>query len=127
MTILLTTHYLDEAKRLCDRVAIMHMGEIVALDTPDGLLADLGSEILELRIDGDPAGALAMLRARRMADAHAFVVGSTLTLPLHGVTAGEVIGAIHDIGLPASGITTRPPTLDDVYLHFTGAAIAAAA
>jgi ABC-2 type transport system ATP-binding protein len=127
MTILLTTHYLDEAKRLCDRVAIMHMGEVVALDTPDRLLADLGSEILELRIDGDPAGALAMLRARGMAGAHAFVVGSTLTLPLNGVTAGEVIGAIHDIGLPASGITTRPPTLDDVYLHFTGAAIAAAA
>src|ERR671931_653329 len=53
MTILLTTHYLDEAQRLCDRVAIIHMGEIVALDTPDALLAGLGGEILELRVNGD--------------------------------------------------------------------------
>jgi ABC-type multidrug transport system ATPase subunit len=51
MTILLTTHYLDEAQRRCDRVAI-HLGEIVALDTPARLLAGLGSEILELRVAG---------------------------------------------------------------------------
>ena len=53
MTILLTTHYLDEAQRLCDRVAIIHRGEIVALDTPAKLLAGLGTEILELRVEGD--------------------------------------------------------------------------
>ena len=56
MTILLTTHYLDEAQRLCDRVAIMNRGEIVALDTPGALLAGLGGEILELRVDGDAGG-----------------------------------------------------------------------
>ncbi|HEX4759409.1 MAG TPA: ABC transporter ATP-binding protein, partial [Thermoleophilaceae bacterium] len=49
MTILLTTHYLDEAQRLCDRVAIMHAGRIVALDRPVALLAGLGRELLELR------------------------------------------------------------------------------
>src|SRR6266480_1351283 len=52
ITILLTTHYLDEAERLCDRIAIIHAGRIVALDTPDALLAGLGQEILELRIEG---------------------------------------------------------------------------
>src|SRR5206468_11145304 len=57
MTILLTTHYLDEAQRLCDRVAIMSRGEIAGLDAPQALLADLGSEILELRVAGDPGGA----------------------------------------------------------------------
>src|SRR5206468_9047314 len=46
MTILLTTHYLDEAERLCDRVAIMHEGRIVALDRPAALLAPLGREIV---------------------------------------------------------------------------------
>jgi ABC-2 type transport system ATP-binding protein len=127
MTILLTTHYLDEAQRLCDRVAIMHEGEIVALDTPAGLLAGLGSEILELRVEGDPAAALARLRARGMAESAAFIVGSTLTLPLARHTAAEVIAAIDELGLSAAGITTRPPTLDDVYLHFTGGAIADAA
>jgi ABC-2 type transport system ATP-binding protein len=127
MTILLTTHYLDEAQRLCDRVAIMHEGEIVALDTPAGLLAGLGSEILELRVEGDAAAALARLRARGMAEPAAFIVGSTLTLPLARSSAAEVIAAIDELGLSAAGIATRPPTLDDVYLHFTGAAIADAA
>src|SRR5207249_6300285 len=47
MTIVLTTHYLDEAQRLCDRVAIVHSGEIVALDTPKALLSGLGTGLLE--------------------------------------------------------------------------------
>ena len=63
MTIVLTTHYLEEAERLCDRVAIIHGGAIVALDTPAALLAGLGGELLELRVDGDVSAALA--RARR--------------------------------------------------------------
>jgi ABC-2 type transport system ATP-binding protein len=127
MTVLLTTHYLDEAQRLCDRVAIMHLGRIVALDTPAGLLAGLGTEILELRVDHDPAAALERLRAWNIAESSSFAVGSTLTLPLGGRTAAEVVAAIDEIGLAASGITTRPPTLDDVYLHFTGAPMAEAA
>src|SRR5205814_3938628 len=53
MTIMLTTHYLDEAERLCDRVAIMHAGRIVALDTPRALLDQLGVELLEVRVDAD--------------------------------------------------------------------------
>src|SRR5437899_12730165 len=81
LTILLTTHYLDEAERLCDRVAIMHSGRIVALDTPTRLLAGLGKEILEVRVDGDAAGALASLRARGTAEANAFVVGPTIAPP----------------------------------------------
>src|SRR6266700_3231339 len=61
MTTVLTTHYLDEAERLCDRVAIVHEGRIVALDTPRRLLAGLGAEIVELRV-ADPATALEALR-----------------------------------------------------------------
>src|SRR5439155_8109085 len=52
ITILLTTHYLDEAERLCDRIAIIHSGRIVALDTPAALLAGLGQELVELRLRG---------------------------------------------------------------------------
>src|SRR5436190_8664900 len=67
MTVLLTTHYLEEAEQLCDRVAIIHQGRIVALDTPQALLADLGAEIIELRVDRDGAAALALLRSRGIA------------------------------------------------------------
>ena len=115
------------ALRLCDRVAIMHSGRVVALDTPARLLAGLGDEILELRVDADAAGALAALRGRGLAGDAAFAVGSTLTLPLAGRNAGDVLAALDALGLRARGITSRAPTLDDVYLHFTGAAVPEAA
>jgi ABC-2 type transport system ATP-binding protein len=127
MTILLTTHYLDEAQRLCDRVAIMHRGEIVGLDRPKALLADLGDEILELRVSGDAGAALATLRDRGVATAAAFAVGSTLTIPLAGRPAADAIGAVNDSGVRAAGLTTRASTLDDVYLRLTGAELADAA
>jgi ABC-2 type transport system ATP-binding protein len=127
MTILLTTHYLDEAQRLCDRVAIIHLGEIVAHDTPQALLAGLGAEILEMRIDGDGPAALAALRARGIANSDSFAVGSTLTVPLHDRTAAQAIAVIDAANLAASRITTRTPSLDDVYLRLTGDQMAEAA
>ena len=127
MTILLTTHYLDEAERLCDRIAIIHAGEIVALDRPEAFLAALGREIVELRVHGDPAAALASLLARGIAGDDAFSVGTTVTVPLHDQTAAHAVAAIQDSGLAVSAISTRRPTLDDVYLRLTGARLADAA
>jgi ABC-2 type transport system ATP-binding protein len=127
MTILLTTHYLEEAQRLCDRVAIMHLGRIVALDSPAALVAGLGGEILEVRVADDAVAALTVLRERRIAPGNAFAVGSTVTLPLHQRSVSEVVVAIHETGLATLGITTRPTTFDDVYLQFTGTAVADAA
>src|SRR5690349_10007651 len=127
MTIVLTTHYLEEAERLCDRVAIVHAGEIVALDTPAALLAGLGGELLELRVAGDVAVALAALGARGLAAADAYPVRSTLTVPLHDASAGDAIGALNRAGIQAGSISSRAPTLDDVYLRLTGADLAAAA
>ena len=126
MTILLTTHYLDEAEQLADRVAIMHSGRIVALDTPAALLASLGRVIVELRVAGDPTAALDSLRARGVAGDDAFTVGSTLIVPLHERGAGEAIAHINDLGV-AGAIGTRQPTLDDVYLRLTGGYISEAA
>jgi ABC-2 type transport system ATP-binding protein len=127
MTIVLTTHYLEEAERLCDRVAIVHAGEIVALDAPAVLLAGLGRELLELRVDGDVAIALAALGARGIAAADAFVVGSTVTVPLHDATAGDAIAALDRAGLTVTAVSSRRPSLDDVYLRLTGAGLPAAA
>ena len=126
MTVLLTTHYLDEAERLCDRVAIIHAGRIVALDTPRALLAGLGRELVELRVDGNVSSVLASLRERGVAGDDAFAVGSRLTLPLHEASSHDAIAAIHELGL-AGAISAREPTLDDVYLRLTGDSLAAAA
>jgi len=125
MTIVLTTHYLDEAERLCDRVAIVHEGRIVGLDTPDALLADLGRELLELRVARDPAAAMDALRGAGVAGPDAFRVGSTLTIPLHRRTARVAMATIADLGIATDGMTARRPTLDDVYLRLTGDRLAA--
>ena len=116
LTILVTTHYLDEAQRLADRVAIVHEGTVVALDSPKALLARLGHEILDFRVDGDPHAALAALRMRRLAGDDAFAIGARVTVPLHDRGAAETLAALN---VRASEISTRVPTLDDVYLELT--------
>jgi ABC-2 type transport system ATP-binding protein len=125
MTIVLTTHYLDEAERLCDRVAIVHEGRIVGLDTPANLLAGLGRELIELRVDGDAAKALEALRSSGIAGEDAFRVGATLTVPLHRRAARHAMTAIADLGIAAEGMSARRPTLDDVYVRLTGDRLAA--
>src|SRR5919109_1523000 len=126
-TILVTTHYLDEAERLCDRIAIMHAGRIVALDTPEELLAGLGGEILELRVNGEATRALMALRSHGIAAEDAFTLGSTLTVPLHERTGAQAIAALKGLALPTVAVGTREPTLDDVYLRLTGDRLAEAA
>ena len=125
LTILLTTHYLEEAERLGDRVAVMHEGRIVALGSPASLRRELGSELIELRVE-DVGRALSSLRGKGIAGDDAFAVGSRLTVPLRDWTAGQAIPVIHELGL-ASAISARQPTLDDVYLRLTGGSLAEAA
>jgi len=127
LTVLLTTHYLDEAERLCDRIAIMHLGRIVALDTPAALRAELGAEIVEVRVAGDGARALARLREHGVAGQEAFAVGSTLTVPLAERGATAVIAAVEALDLAPIELGSRRPTLDDVYLRLTGGRLAEAA
>jgi ABC-2 type transport system ATP-binding protein len=119
MTIVLTTHYLEEAERLCDRVAIVDHGTVVALDTPRALLDTLGPGIVEVRV-ADARALLGALRARGVAGEDAFTVGSTLSFPLHGVAAHEAVDVVNEIAGETEGITVRPTTLDDVYLYLTG-------
>ena len=125
MTILLTTHYLDEAERHCDRVAVMHEGRIVGLDTPAALVAGLGAELVELRVQRNPAAALEALRKAGFAGPDAYRIGSTLSVPLHTRTASEAMAAIADLGIRTDGVSARRPTLDDVYLRLTGTRLAA--
>jgi ABC-2 type transport system ATP-binding protein len=125
MTIVLTTHYLDEAERLCDRVAIIHDGRIVALDSPATLLGHLGTELVELRLERDTEAAMRALRHRGLAGEDAFAIGSTVTIPLRGAGGVETIAAINRLGLPSISVGARRPTLDDVYLRLTGGSLAA--
>ena len=111
MTIVLTTHYLDEAERLCDRIAIIHAGEIVALDTPTALLDSLGTEILELRVDcrrrGGPVVPARSWHTPAMTRSRS---GTTFTVPLRGGHPRQLIDAVEDFGAAVTATTTRPPT-----------------
>src|SRR4029077_19799815 len=83
LTVLLTTHYLDEAERLCDRIGIMHDGRIVALGSPASLLAGVGDAVIELRTNSerDARQVLSSLCAHDLAGHDAIVVGRTVTVP----------------------------------------------
>ena len=126
MTVMLTTHYLDEAERLCDRVGIMHAGVIVALDTPRALLAAVGDEVVELRVRSNGPAALAALQTDGVAGDDAFAIGTTITVPVRGRPAGDIAAAAARLDLDAIATSIRRPTLDDVYLRLTGNALAAA-
>jgi ABC-2 type transport system ATP-binding protein len=124
-TIMLTTHYLDEADRLCDRVAIVHAGRIVALDRPAALLEQLGDAIVEVRVERDAAVVLAALRRYGIAGDDAYTVGTTIYVPIRNSPAADLVARIAALDIRAVAVTTRSPTLDDVYLHITGDRIAA--
>ena len=91
------------------------------------LLAGLGQELVELRLRGNATDALDALRGRGIAGDDAFTVGSTVTVPLHDHTAARAIESIQGTGLDVNSISTRKPTLDDVYLQLTGGRLADAA
>jgi len=120
VTIIMTTHYLDEAERLCDRIAIIDAGTIVACDTPRALLASVGEDVLELRVD-DVRAAITALGDLGVPAADIAVTGSTITASLRSGAAARVTDHLGRLGIDVHASTTRRPTLDDVYLRLTGA------
>jgi ABC-2 type transport system ATP-binding protein len=127
LSVLLTTHYLDEAERLCDRIGIMHDGRIVACGSPAALLETIGDEVIELRTatERDAAVVLDILRAHGIAADDALIVGRTVSVPVRRSSDRDVASVVADLGLPTIARTTRAPHLDDVYLRLTGERIAA--
>src|SRR6185437_8849159 len=119
MTILLTTHYLEEAERLSDRLAIMRAGQIVAVGTPRELVSSIGEEVVELRVHREADSALRTLRERGIADDNAFTVGATIVAPVRDRAPEDVIAAAQAEAIGVISAVGRPPTLDDVYLRFT--------
>jgi ABC-type multidrug transport system ATPase subunit len=123
VTIIMTTHYLDEAERLGDCLAIIDSGQMVACDTPARLLAPIGPAVLELRLD-EPGKLVGLLRDHGVAADDILVIGETATVSLRDITAAQVTRLLEDHSIHPRSATTRPPTLDDVYLRLTGDRIA---
>jgi len=119
VTIIMTTHYLDEAERLCDRLGVVDAGRLVACDSFVNLLAKVGDEVLELRVD-DAVACAEVLRRAGVAPDDVLAMGGTLTVLLRGTSSGAVLDLLAGCSMSVRSVTTRPPSLDDVYLHLTG-------
>jgi ABC-2 type transport system ATP-binding protein len=123
VTIFLTTHYLDEADRLADRIAIIDRGQVVVEGAPDRLKAELDGDALHVELAGDAPvdiardalGGLCGLEeiVSEGRTLHARVVNGRTAVPL-------VFSALDSAGVHVSAVTMSRPSLDDVYLRYAG-------
>jgi ABC-2 type transport system ATP-binding protein len=124
MTIFLTTQYLEEADELADRVGIINHGRIVAEGTPADLKRSVGTDVIVVRVDGDPGPVKGVVAA----------VPDVVSVEIHGnelivstangsATISPVAVALAGCEVAVRDLTLRTPTLDDVFLDLTGARI----
>jgi ABC-2 type transport system ATP-binding protein len=125
LTILLTTHYLEEADRLAKRLAIVDRGRIVAQGTPDELKSELRGDAIQVELhaadgDGRASAALSLVTGLR----EPVVDGRTVRARVdHGASAvPAVLSALESAGIGVASVTVARPSLDDVYLRHTGRA-----
>ena len=114
--ILVSTHNLDEAERLADRVAVLH-GRLLALDPPEALRRRLTTGRLIVRVTGE---ASAFLRVGRSFDAHASAEGSLLALKAGADQTPAVVRAFFEAGAGILEVRPEIPALEDVYFHLVG-------
>ncbi len=114
VTIILTTHYMEEADILCDRVGIIDSGKIVVLDSPSKLKKVVGGDIIRLKIQRPKLDQLKSLSYVKSIDAKEGVV--TLMVEDAGRHLQQILGLIGD----AESVEMRSPTLNDVFLYYTG-------
>jgi ABC-2 type transport system ATP-binding protein len=121
MTIFLTTQYLEEADELADRVGIIANGLIKAEGAPGVLKREIGTDLIQAEVDGDPAVAAAALRAIEGIDEVQTHNNELALVTANGASLiAQVAVALDGCGVPVTSLTLRTPTLDDVYLHVTG-------
>ena len=129
LTILLTTHYLEEADHLCDRLAIIDRGRVVVEGTPDGLKGELRGDAVHVEL-GEPEsnGRLRGVLGHLDDVAEVVVEGRSLhARAASGATAvPAVLQALESAGIAVTSVTVARPSLDDVYLRYTGRAFAEA-
>ncbi|PYX29893.1 MAG: multidrug ABC transporter ATP-binding protein [Acidobacteria bacterium] len=123
LTVLITTHYMDEADRLCNRIAIVDHGKLAALDTPEALKASVpGSTVIEVQFDNPPADWEQRLRGlSEVTSVQHQAAGMYRVLTANGSrTTTALVEIAVDAGVPVRTLTVQNTTLDDVFVHYTG-------
>ncbi|WP_205699073.1 ATP-binding cassette domain-containing protein [Conexibacter sp. SYSU D00693] len=125
-TVLLTTHYLDEADQLADQISVIDRGRVIADGTPAALKSRLGGDQLDVVVrDGAQLAAAAALVARAAPPGTTPAVDPShrrITAPVHQRVASltAVLRALEEAGIEAEDVAVRRPTLDEVFLRLTG-------
>jgi ABC-2 type transport system ATP-binding protein len=122
-TVFLTTHYLDEADALCDRILVIDHGAIVASGTPDELKSQVGGDVLTVTVaaPAQSADVAALVAALPGAEAPQVVEDRVVgRVPHGGAALVELVRGLDRAGIPIQGIESRRPSLDDVFLGLTG-------
>jgi len=123
LTILITTHYMDEADRLCDRIAIVDHGKLVALDAPMALKASVpGSTVIEVQFENPPADWEQKLHSLEdVTSVQHEGAGMYRVLTGNGSrTTTQLVEMAVQGGVPVKSLTVQNTTLDDVFVHYTG-------
>ena len=123
LTVLITTHYMDEADRLCDRIAIVDHGKLVALDTPAALKASVpGSNVIEAQFDHLPAGwEQSLHQLSGVTSVQHQGAGMYRILTGDGPKATtELVEAAVKASVAVKSLSVQNTTLDDVFVHYTG-------
>jgi ABC-2 type transport system ATP-binding protein len=119
-TVLLTTHYMDEAQRLCDRVAVVDKGKVIALGTPRELIASLGgTDVVEIKCDD----ALDETKLSSLTGVHSVKThteGISLTVEHLHKTLPLLLSHLQQAGRTLTGLSTHHATLEDVFVNLTG-------
>ncbi len=125
LTIFMTTHYMDEADLLCDRIAIIDAGKIVVMDSPENLKKKIpGSDIIEISIEGEREGLSASLEALPSVHKVMAEEGRLRVFADQGAQSVPVLmEAIQKQGLKVQSISVKQQTLEDVFIHYTGHSI----
>jgi len=121
-TILLTTHYMDEAERLCGRVAVVDHGKVIALGSPNELIATLGGEhVIEFAVTaGGPLASDELAGLPAVRESRHEAAGFALTVSEPHVTIPALLRLLQGRGLELARLTTRHASLEDVFVHLTG-------
>jgi ABC-2 type transport system ATP-binding protein len=122
ITIILTTHYMEEADRLCSRIAIIDHGKIIALDTPARLKDSIGGDVVTIRSPETEktATTLAVPWIKRLETHDGEVI---LTLENAEQHLSMIVTLMNEKNIPITSISVHKPTLEDVFLSFTGKTI----
>jgi ABC-2 type transport system ATP-binding protein len=123
-TVLLTTHYMDEAERLSDRVAVIDHGKVIALDTPRGLIRTLGGDhVVEISVKADdraPLLAAELEGLPSVRSVHVEAGSLLLTVAEPHVAIPALLERLRSLSRELAGLTTRTASLEDVFVSLTG-------